>query len=178
VSSVRKAAFGWPIWHSAAEKKDQKAPLWGQLKGNFALKPGFDLGVFRKRSLSTGILHDNSVSRSAGGHRGIAFGPDGGRLGGAQRTGNSGRVDAVWTFSLGLVGAGAALWPAAGAAPNARWRAWWRSGRCGSEPISQSAPQGLPTTGIPPLEAQMPRSRGDRDYQFRTSQFFPLPPQA
>jgi steroid 5-alpha reductase family enzyme len=35
-------------------------------------------------------------------------------------------------------------------------------------------------TGIPPLEAQMLRSRGDRyrDYQSRTSQFFPLPPQA
>src|SRR6266481_1456974 len=34
-------------------------------------------------------------------------------------------------------------------------------------------------TGIPPLEAQMLRSRGDRyrDYQLRTSQFFPLPPQ-
>ena len=35
-------------------------------------------------------------------------------------------------------------------------------------------------TGIPPLEAQMLRSRGDRyrDYQLRTSQFFPLPPHA
>jgi steroid 5-alpha reductase family enzyme len=34
-------------------------------------------------------------------------------------------------------------------------------------------------TGIPPLEAQMLRSRGDRyrDYQARTSAFFPLPPQ-
>ena len=34
-------------------------------------------------------------------------------------------------------------------------------------------------TGIPPLEAQMLRSRGDRyrDYQSRTSRFFPLPPQ-
>ena len=31
-------------------------------------------------------------------------------------------------------------------------------------------------TGIPPLEAQMLRSRGDRyrDYQSRTSRFFPL----
>src|SRR5260370_39553689 len=37
-----------------------------------------------------------------------------------QRTGNSGWVDTIWTFSLGLVGAGAALWPAAGTAPNAR----------------------------------------------------------
>jgi steroid 5-alpha reductase family enzyme len=34
-------------------------------------------------------------------------------------------------------------------------------------------------TGIPPLEARMLRSRGqrDRDHQSRTSAFFPLPPQ-
>jgi steroid 5-alpha reductase family enzyme len=37
-----------------------------------------------------------------------------------QRTGNSGWVDTIWTFSVGLVGAGSALWPMAGAAPNAR----------------------------------------------------------
>ena len=37
-----------------------------------------------------------------------------------QRTGNSGWVDTIWTFSLGLVGACSALWPVAGAAPNAR----------------------------------------------------------
>ena len=37
-----------------------------------------------------------------------------------QRTGNSGWVDTIWTFSLGLVGAAGALWPVAGAAPNAR----------------------------------------------------------
>lgn len=30
-----------------------------------------------------------------------------------QRTGNSGWVDTIWTFSVGLVGAGVALWPAA-----------------------------------------------------------------
>src|SRR5689334_24679020 len=36
-----------------------------------------------------------------------------------QRTGNSGWVDTIWTFSLGLVGAVSALWPIAGA-PNAR----------------------------------------------------------
>ena len=34
-----------------------------------------------------------------------------------QRTGNSGWVDTIWTFALGLVGAGSALWPVAGAAP-------------------------------------------------------------
>jgi steroid 5-alpha reductase family enzyme len=37
-----------------------------------------------------------------------------------QRTGNSGWVDTIWTFSLGLVGAGSALWPVGGAAPTAR----------------------------------------------------------
>ena len=37
-----------------------------------------------------------------------------------QRTGNSGWVDTIWTFALGLVGAASALWPIADAAPNAR----------------------------------------------------------
>jgi steroid 5-alpha reductase family enzyme len=37
-----------------------------------------------------------------------------------QRTGNSGWVDTIWTFSVGLVGAGSALLPVAGASPNAR----------------------------------------------------------
>jgi steroid 5-alpha reductase family enzyme len=37
-----------------------------------------------------------------------------------SRTGNSGWVDTIWTFSLGLVGAGSALWPVAGSVPNAR----------------------------------------------------------
>jgi len=37
-----------------------------------------------------------------------------------QRTGNSGWVDTIWTFSLGLVGAGSALWPLGSDAPNAR----------------------------------------------------------
>jgi steroid 5-alpha reductase family enzyme len=37
-----------------------------------------------------------------------------------QRTGNSGWVDTIWTFAVGLVGAGGALWPVAGSAPNAR----------------------------------------------------------
>src|SRR3978361_38405 len=39
-----------------------------------------------------------------------------------QRTGNSGWVDTIWTFSVGLVGAGAALWPVAGAEPDTRQR--------------------------------------------------------
>jgi len=37
-----------------------------------------------------------------------------------QRSGNSGWVDTIWTFAVGLVGAGAALWPIGGANPNAR----------------------------------------------------------
>jgi steroid 5-alpha reductase family enzyme len=37
-----------------------------------------------------------------------------------QRTGNSGWVDSIWTFSIGLVGAASALWPVAGTAPNIR----------------------------------------------------------
>ena len=37
-----------------------------------------------------------------------------------KQTGNSGWVDTIWTFSLGLVGACAALWPIGGASPNAR----------------------------------------------------------
>ncbi|HET7887520.1 MAG TPA: DUF1295 domain-containing protein [Bradyrhizobium sp.] len=37
-----------------------------------------------------------------------------------QRTGNSGWVDTIWTFSVGLVGACGALWPLEGTAPNAR----------------------------------------------------------
>src|SRR5258708_36625592 len=77
-----------------------------------------------------------------------------------QPTGNSGWVDPIWTFWVGFCGAGSALWPIAGAAPNA------------------VAPS-VHVTGIPPLEAQMLRARGARyrDYQSRTSAFFPLPPQ-
>src|ERR1700742_2034059 len=37
-----------------------------------------------------------------------------------QRTGNSGWVDTIWTFSLGLTGAASALWPMASAAPTPR----------------------------------------------------------
>src|SRR3954470_16427621 len=35
-----------------------------------------------------------------------------------QRTGNSGWVDTIWTFSLGLVGAAGAVWPVGGTAPH------------------------------------------------------------
>src|SRR5579864_2930462 len=37
-----------------------------------------------------------------------------------QRTGNSGWVDTIWTFSVGLVGAGSALWQSGDAGPNPR----------------------------------------------------------
>jgi len=37
-----------------------------------------------------------------------------------QKTGNSGWVDTIWTFAVGLVGAGSALWPVGGEMPNAR----------------------------------------------------------
>ncbi|WP_027521821.1 DUF1295 domain-containing protein [Bradyrhizobium sp. Ec3.3] len=37
-----------------------------------------------------------------------------------ELTGNSGWVDTIWSFSIGLVGASSALWPAFGHAPNAR----------------------------------------------------------
>jgi len=37
-----------------------------------------------------------------------------------ERTGNSGWVDTIWTFAVGLVGAASALWPVGGAAPNGR----------------------------------------------------------
>src|SRR5690242_12997030 len=37
-----------------------------------------------------------------------------------QRSGNSGWVDTIWTFSVGLVGTIGAIWPVAGAAPSPR----------------------------------------------------------
>jgi steroid 5-alpha reductase family enzyme len=92
-----------------------------------------------------------------------------------QRTGNSGWVDAIWTFSPGLVGAGSALWPVAGTGDRPHCPSGWAT------LLAPAFVYWIPVyvTGIPPLEAQMLRSRGDRyrDYQSRTSRFFPLPPQ-
>jgi steroid 5-alpha reductase family enzyme len=67
-----------------------------------------------------------------------------------QRTRNSGWVDTIWTLSVGLTGAASALWPVGGSAPNARQ---W-------------------------LVAALVAIGGERyrDYQARTSAFFPLPP--
>jgi len=39
---------------------------------------------------------------------------------GAAAHGNSGWVDTIWTFSVGLAGAASALWPAAGISPSPR----------------------------------------------------------
>ena len=78
-----------------------------------------------------------------------------------QRTGSSGWVDPIWTFALGLVGAGSAL------SPDYPW-----------SPATLLAPIFMDwiliyVTGIPPLEAQMLRSRGDRYRNYQS-----LPPQA
>jgi steroid 5-alpha reductase family enzyme len=85
-----------------------------------------------------------------------------------RRTGNSGWIDTIQTFAVGLVGAGGAPWPLAGAAPRA----------------TLLAPAFIyrilvHVTGIPPLEAQVLRPRGERDreYQARTGASFLLPPQ-
>ena len=37
-----------------------------------------------------------------------------------RRTGNSGWVDTIWTFSLALAGVGSVVWPVEGGPPNAR----------------------------------------------------------
>jgi steroid 5-alpha reductase family enzyme len=37
-----------------------------------------------------------------------------------ERTGNSGWLDPIWTFAVGLVAAGGALWPVADETPTAR----------------------------------------------------------
>ena len=65
-----------------------------------------------------------------------------------QRTGNSAWVDTIWTFSVGLTGS--ALWPVGGASANAR--------------------QGLVAALVAICGEHY------RDYQSRTSTFFPLPP--
>jgi steroid 5-alpha reductase family enzyme len=90
-----------------------------------------------------------------------------------QRTGSSGWIDTLRTFS-GLAGAGSAPWPVGGAAPNGRQ--WLVAALLA--PVFMYRILGH-VTGIPPLEAQRLRSRGerDRDYQSRTIMFFPRPPQ-
>ena len=94
-----------------------------------------------------------------------------------QRTGNSGSVDPIRTFSIGLVGAASALWPVAGApaaSPGPKDKKAYREVKAAFMYWIL-----VHVTGIPPLEQQMLRLRHerDRDYQSRTSMFFPLPPQ-
>src|SRR5260370_2030750 len=65
-----------------------------------------------------------------------------------QRTGNSGWGDTIWTFSLGLTGAGSALWPVAGAAANApQWLAPPPAARLAPRP---RVPTPVPTPGSTP----------------------------
>src|SRR4030081_3118124 len=40
---------------------------------------------------------------------------------GQRRTGNSGWVDTIWSFAVGLVGASSALWPIGGSANARQW---------------------------------------------------------
>ena len=72
--------------------------------GNFGVKPGLVRSVFHKPSMSpafNGQLHDHFVFR---GLAAIAVALSA-LMAGAwlvlQRTGNSGWVDTIWTFSLG-----------------------------------------------------------------------------
>ena len=98
-----------------------------------------------------------------------------------QRTGNSGWVDTIRTFSVGLVGAGRALWPVAGAAPNTRqWLVAVWSVRLGAHIAVRTAgisddPRYAAFVGEWAVDS--PRGARYRDYQSRTSTFFPLPPQ-
>jgi steroid 5-alpha reductase family enzyme len=116
-----------------------------------------------------------------------------------QRTGNSGWVDTIWTFfrtdpaNNGRV-CDLGLWRWS-RHPNyfLEWFGWLAYPMMAISPLDPLFyPWGLASllapifmywilvhvTGIPPLEQQMLRSRGARfrDYQLRTSMFFPLPP--
>ena len=102
------------------EKRSEKA-CFREAARNFTLKPGFDWSVFCKRFLSNPgffmtVLYLQALAAIAVSLSILMAGA----WGVQQRTGNSGWVDTIWTFSLGLVGAGSALWPVAGASPNAR----------------------------------------------------------
>jgi steroid 5-alpha reductase family enzyme len=64
-----------------------------------------------------------------------------------QRTGNSGWVDTIWTFSVGLVGAGAALLPVEAGGPNARQ--WLVAALVGAWSLRLGMHIAVRTTGIP-----------------------------
>ena len=109
-----------------------------------------------------------------------------------QRTGNSGWVDTIRTFAVGLVGAGGALWPVTGSAPHARQ--WLVAGvvaiwslRLGLHIATRSAAMtDDPRYAAPAREWEVnsarrmftfPQNRARyRACQARTSRFFPLPP--
>jgi steroid 5-alpha reductase family enzyme len=63
-----------------------------------------------------------------------------------QRTGNSGWVDTVWTFSVGLVGAASALFPAEAGGPNARQ--WLVAALVGAWSLRLGAHIAVRTAGI------------------------------
>ena len=63
-----------------------------------------------------------------------------------QRTGNSGWVDTIWTYSMGAVGAGSALWPIAGEAPSRRQ--WLLAGPVAIRSLRFGLPLARRTAGI------------------------------
>jgi steroid 5-alpha reductase family enzyme len=105
------------------DKKRSDTAGNGDVTGNFRLKPGLTCRVSAKELFVepfTGpcmtILYLQAllaITVSLSVLMALAWAVQ-------QRTGNSGWVDTIWTFSLGIVGAGSALWPVAGASPNAR----------------------------------------------------------
>ena len=103
-----------------AQRRREKSAGCGRFRGRrgeSALKPGFDTDVFRKASALHGLRSDSCMADfilRTGRYRvslsvlmAVAWVVQ-------QRTGNSGWVDTIWTFALGLIGAGARC---------GRWRA-------------------------------------------------------
>jgi cyclopropane-fatty-acyl-phospholipid synthase len=88
--------------------------------GNFGVKPGLVSSVFHESLMSPGhcmmFLYLEALAAIA---VALSVLTTGAWLV-QQRTGNSGWVDTIWTFSLGLTGAAGALWPIAGSTPNPR----------------------------------------------------------
>jgi steroid 5-alpha reductase family enzyme len=90
-----------------------------------------------------------------------------------QRTGNSGCVDTIWTFAVGLTGAGSALWPVGGTAPNTRQ--WLVAALVAIWSLRPGVRIAVRTAGMSdhPRYAAFARYR---DCQSRTSRFLPPPP--
>ena len=66
-----------------AGEKSWEAAISRRRWWNLFLKPGFDINVFWNVSMSNPGFYDGLIDRGARGHRCLAFGADGGRLGGA-----------------------------------------------------------------------------------------------